>query len=61
MNLEIALGVNFQKTSGRSNHGDSLINSNDKIDPRKINIAQIDNVIGLIYAASHGDVDEIKK
>ena len=41
---------------------DSLINSNDKLDPRKSKYEnKIDGVISLIYAASLGDIDEIKK
>ena len=58
-------GVEFSKRLGERfnfHNYDSLINNDEKIDPRKKKYEnKIDNVIGLIYAASHGDIDEIKK
>ena len=58
-------GVEFSKMFGERfnfHNYDSLINSNDKLDPRKSKYEnKIDGVISLIYAASLGDIDEIKK
>tara|TARA_B100000123_G_C25687660_1_gene409301 strand:- start:517 stop:966 length:450 start_codon:yes stop_codon:yes gene_type:complete len=58
-------GVEFSKRLGERfnfHNYDSLINNDEKIDPRKKKYEnKIDNVIALIYAASHGDIDEIKK
>ena len=58
-------GVEFSKRLGERfnfHNYDSLINNNEKIDPRKHKYEhKIDNVISLIYAASYGDIDEIKK
>ncbi|MBL4652700.1 MAG: glutaminase A [Flavobacteriales bacterium] len=58
-------GVEFSKKLGERfnfHNYDSLINNNEKLDPRKSKYEnRIDNVIGLVYAASFGDIDEIKK
>ena len=58
-------GVEFSKKLGErfSFHNyDSLINNSEKKDPRRHKYeSKMDNVINLIYAASCGDIDEIKR